>query len=90
MFGIGFSEILLIAIVALVLVGPQKLPDLMRQLGRIFVQVRRVSNEMKHSFDAAIQEAEMEEFLKKTPKTLPPETAIAAHEPEKKTEEQVK
>ena len=72
MLGVGFSEILLIAIVALVFVGPQKLPELMRQLGRIFVQVRRVSNEMKHSFESAIQDAETEEALKKTSQMLKP------------------
>lgn len=60
MFGIGIGELLLIAIVALVLVGPKKLPDLMRQGGKFFVQIRRTANEVKSTFDDVIREAENE------------------------------
>lgn len=60
MFGIGIGELLLIAIVALVLVGPKKLPDLMRQGGKFFVQLRRTANDVKATFDDVIREAENE------------------------------
>ena len=60
MFGIGFSEILLIAVVALIFIGPKKLPEFMRQAGRFFVQMRRTANEVRSTFDQVIQDAENE------------------------------
>lgn len=58
MFGIGFFEIVIIAVAALVLVGPKKLPELMRQAGKLFVQVRRTTNDVRSTFDQIIKEAE--------------------------------
>ena len=60
MFGIGIGELILIAIVALILVGPKKLPDLMRQGGKFFVQLRRTAHDVKSTFDDVIREAENE------------------------------
>ncbi len=60
MFGISFIELCVIAIVALVFVGPEKLPHLMKQFGKFFVQVRRMSSEVKAGFDSVIAEAEKE------------------------------
>ena len=60
MFGIGFMEFVLIAVVCLVFFGPKKLPEIMQQLARLFVQVRRMSNEAKSAFDTVIQDAERE------------------------------
>jgi sec-independent protein translocase protein TatB len=58
MFGLGFFEIVIIAVAALLLVGPKKLPDLMRQAGKLFVQVRRTTNDVRSSIDQVIKEAE--------------------------------
>ncbi len=58
MFGIGPMELIVIAIVAMVFIGPEKLPDLMRKFGKIFVQVRRQANDVKNSFNEVIHEAE--------------------------------
>jgi len=60
MFGIGFMELLVIAVVAIVFVGPQKLPDLMRQAGRFFVQMKRTTSEVKDTIDQVIRDAENE------------------------------
>ena len=60
MFGIGFMELVVVAVVVLMFVGPRRLPDLMRQFGRVFVRVRRMSAEVKTSFDHVIHEAEQE------------------------------
>lgn len=60
MFGIGFMELIVVAVVVLLFVGPRRLPDLMRQGGRLFVRVRRMSAEVKSSFDKVIREAEQE------------------------------
>lgn len=58
MFGIGFFELVIIAVAALVIVGPKKLPELMRQAGKLFVQVRRTTNDVRSTFDQVIKEAE--------------------------------
>lgn len=58
MFGIGFMEIMVIAVVALVFVGPSRLPELLRTAAKFFVQARRISSDVKSSFDEAIFKAE--------------------------------
>lgn len=58
MFSVGFFELCIIAVVALVFIGPQKLPELMQQAGRFFVQARRMSNEMRSTVDTVIHDAE--------------------------------
>jgi len=60
MFGVGFFEMVIIAVVALVVVGPKRLPEVMRQAGRLFVHVRRTANDVRSTFDQVIREAEDE------------------------------
>ena len=60
MLGLGIGEILLIAAVLLVVVGPEGLPQVFRTLGRIYGQLRRASDEMRRAFvlEADRQDAE--------------------------------
>lgn len=51
MFGIGMTEMLLIAALALVVLGPKKLPDLARSLGKGFAEFKRATNELKSAID---------------------------------------
>lgn len=51
MFGIGMTEMILIAAVALVVLGPKKLPDLARSLGKGFAEFKRATNELKSAID---------------------------------------
>lgn len=51
MFGIGFPELLLIMAIALIVVGPSKLPDLARALGRGYAEFRKATNELRATFD---------------------------------------
>lgn len=60
MFGIGFLELVFIAVAVLLVVGPKKLPDVMKQAGRFFVQIRRTTNDVRSTFDTVIREAEDE------------------------------
>jgi sec-independent protein translocase protein TatB len=60
MFGIGPMEIAIILIFALVFVGPQKLPDLARQFGRFFVQMKRMTSDVRSTFDDYVKKAEQE------------------------------
>lgn len=47
MFGIGITELLLILIVALIVLGPEKLPDLAKALGRAYSEFKRAGEELK-------------------------------------------
>ena len=47
MFGIGVGELVLIAIVALLVVGPKKLPDALRAIGKVISEFRRTTNEIR-------------------------------------------
>jgi sec-independent protein translocase protein TatB len=85
MFGIGPMELIVIGIVAMLFIGPDKLPDLMRKFGKVFVQVRRQANEVRSSFNDVIHEAEREfelerirELQKKLQSTSPQQVLDAA------------
>lgn len=51
MFGIGMTEMMLIAALALVVLGPKKLPDLARSIGKGFAEFKRATNELKSAID---------------------------------------
>src|SRR5579863_4369107 len=64
---VGVSEMAAIFIVALVLFGPKKLPELGRTIGRAISEFRRATNELKATFDREMQQIEREnESIKKT------------------------
>ena len=51
MFGIGMPEMLLILVVALIVIGPKKLPDLAKSLGRAFAEFKRATAEIKETME---------------------------------------
>jgi sec-independent protein translocase protein TatB len=61
MFDIGFSELLVIAIVALIVIGPQRLPAVARTLGHLFGRMQRYVNDVKADIS---REMELEELKK--------------------------
>jgi sec-independent protein translocase protein TatB len=62
MFDIGASELLLIAIVAIVAIGPKDLPLALRTAGRWLGKVRQVSGHFRSGIETMIREAELEEM----------------------------
>ena len=50
MLGIGTSEMVMIAIIALLVVGPDRLPHVMRQAGRYYGQLRRAADDLRRAF----------------------------------------
>ncbi len=61
--GIGLLEIVVIAVAALVILGPERLPSVLQQVGRIYVQLRRTSSEFRNAFDDVVRKAEYEARL---------------------------
>jgi sec-independent protein translocase protein TatB len=65
MFDIGYSELLLIAIVALVVIGPKDLPNVMRTVGKWVGKARGMARHFRSGIDTMMREAELEEMEKK-------------------------
>lgn len=66
MFDIGWSELLVVAVVMIIVVGPKDLPGMLRTFGRTMNQVRRTANDFKRQFNEALEDAEAESGLKDT------------------------
>ena len=64
MFGIDSSEFLLIAVVALVVIGPKDLPRVMRLVGGWVGRGRAMTRHLRSGFDTMMREAELEEMQK--------------------------
>lgn len=64
MFDVGYSELLLIAIVTLLVVGPKELPNLLRTIGKWTGKARAMARHFRSGFDTMIREAEIDEMNK--------------------------
>lgn len=84
MFGIGMTEMLLIAALALIVMGPKKLPDLARSLGKGFAEFKRATNELKNTIEVETRAEEVRQTKERLEKEgkLNPEPAPAEPTPE--------
>ncbi|HEX9021513.1 MAG TPA: TatA/E family twin arginine-targeting protein translocase [Nitrospirota bacterium] len=106
MFGLGFPEILLIFVIALIVFGPKKLPELGKTIGRAMAEFKKAQQEFQESVRSEMKEAEKDidvEELRKLGKTVsaaagpgaeekqgPGHTAEQKPEPEQKKSEETK
>ena len=74
MFDIGWSELLVIVVVAIVVVGPKELPRLMGTFGRYAGKLRRAAGDFQRQFDEAMRDTEVAE-VKKAMETVRAEAA---------------
>lgn len=92
MFGIGATEMVLILVVALLVFGPKRLPDLARSLGKGMAEFRRASNDLRHTLQEAEREADLPQDSTpnriKPPETPPEEDGKADADDEKTSGEQ--
>ena len=65
MFGVDTTELILVAVLALIFIGPKDLPLALRTVGRWVGQVRGMARHFQSGIDAMIREAELEEMEKK-------------------------
>jgi sec-independent protein translocase protein TatB len=72
MFEVGFSEILLIMVIALVVLGPEKLPKLAADIGRWMGRARAMARQLRTQLD---QEVELEALLRDQKRAEPPAAA---------------
>ncbi len=58
--GIGFSELMLLAVIVIIVVGPEELPSLLRTVGRYVGQVKRIADDFRSQVDEAIKDPQDE------------------------------
>ncbi len=79
MFGIGTTELLVIFVVALIILGPKKLPEIARTLGKGFAEFRRVSTDFQRTINVEVAREEQtkkaQEEQKTAAESTPAETA---------------
>lgn len=78
MFDIGWSELVVIAVVALIAIGPKELPGVLRMVGQWMGKARKMASEFQGQFQEAMREAEMADIKKTFDEVKETATGIAS------------
>jgi sec-independent protein translocase protein TatB len=73
MFGIGSTELIVILVVALIVIGPAKLPEMAKSLGKALGEFRRVSTDVKRTIEMEAEQADQKSRTDQAKKELFPE-----------------
>ena len=87
MFGIGMPELLLLLAIALIVVGPKKLPELAKALGRGIAEFKKATNELKESLDTNTDFSELKQSFDDIQETVVDATLPSTPSEEATTEE---
>ncbi|RQD58444.1 MAG: TatA/E family twin arginine-targeting protein translocase [Desulfonatronovibrio sp. MSAO_Bac4] len=83
MFGIGTTEILVILVVALLVLGPKKLPEIARSLGKTLAEFKKVSTDVKRTIEMEVDREEETRAKRRIKKEMESKASKASPEPEK-------
>ncbi len=64
MFTFGWSEIFLIGIIVVVVIGPKDLPKFIKQIGLLTKNIKKISSDFKSSLNEIVEETEVKDFAK--------------------------
>lgn len=83
MFGIGTTEIVVILVVALLVLGPKKLPEIARSLGKTLAEFRRVSTDVKRTIEMEVDREEETRAKKRIRKEMAEKASQEEESPSK-------
>ena len=89
MFDVGWTELVVIGIVALIVIGPRELPATLRTIGQMMTKVRRMASEFQGQFNDAIREAELDELRKEAEKLSSAATSATSFDPLAKVKSEI-
>ncbi|EJW12197.1 Twin-arginine translocation protein TatB [Rhodovulum sp. PH10] len=81
MFDIGWSELLVVGVVALIAIGPKELPGVLRMVGQWYGKLRRMGAEFQGQFQEALREAEMADLKKQVDELSDAARSIGRYDP---------
>lgn len=95
MFGIGFTELLLVLVVALLVLGPDKLPEVARTMAKAYNELRRTGLDLKRTVEGTVKDMDLSSIVKdglssmgdKTDRDKKKEKTVSKAEPEAKADE---
>ena len=85
MFGMGMPEILLILAIALIVIGPKKLPDLAKSLGRAMIEFKKATSELKASLEVDTDVTDVKKTFKDMDQVLKKTIDVTPQKPEVQT-----